>query len=71
MGSTEQAREKFERWQECRSILDKQTRILQKDMRDFLAGKSPMPTDLLAEVLELQKKCVALFDEVCKAMKKP
>jgi hypothetical protein len=71
MDPTEKARENFDKWQECRSVLDKQTRVLQKDMRDFLAGNSPMPTDLLAEVLDLQKKCVAMFDEVVKAMNKP
>lgn len=71
MGPTQNAREKFKSWQECRSVLDRQTLMLQNEMREFLAGKSSMPTDLLAEVLELQKKCLSLFDDLVKAMNKP
>lgn len=68
MGSKEKAAEKFERWRECRSLLDKKTRVLQKEMDEFLAGQKAMPADLLAEVLELQKKCIALFEQVVKAL---
>jgi hypothetical protein len=71
MGTMEEAAEKFERWRECRSLLEKKTRVLQKEMDEFLAGKRAMPTDLLADVLELQKKSVALFKQVVKSMSTP
>jgi hypothetical protein len=71
MGTREEAAEKFEAWRGCRSLLEKKTRVLQKEMDEFLAGKRAMPTDLLAEVLELQKKCVALFKQLVKAMSTP
>ena len=71
MGTREKAAEKFERWRECRSLLEKRTRVLQKEMDDFLAGERAMPTDLLADVLELQKKCTALFEQVVKALGTP
>lgn len=66
MGTKEEAAEKFERWRECSSILRKQTRVLMKEMDEFLAGRAPMPTDLLDDVLELQKRCLALFKQVVK-----
>ena len=68
MGTKEKAAEKFERWRECRSLLEKRTRVLQKEMDEFLAGKRAMPSDLLADVLQLQKKCTALFEQVVKAL---
>lgn len=71
MGTREKAAEKFDRWRECRSLLEKKTRVLQKQMDEFLAGGRPMPTDLLADVLEMQKKCTALFEQVVKALGSP
>ena len=68
MGTREQAAEKFEKWRECRSLLDQQTAILQKAMDEYLAGNTAMPTDLLADVLELQKNCVALFKQLVRAL---
>jgi hypothetical protein len=66
MGTREKAAEKFEKWRECRALLEKKSRILQKEMDEFLAGERAMPTDLLSEVLALQKKCVALFEQLVK-----
>lgn len=71
MGTREEAAEKFEKWRECRSLLEKKTRVFQKEMDAFLAGERAMPTDLLADVLELQKKCTALFEQVVKALGAP
>ncbi len=68
MGTRDEAAEKFEEWRACRSVLDRQTRVLQNQMDSFLAGKGAMPSDLLDEVLELQKKCVALFKQLVKTM---
>lgn len=71
MGNRDQAAEKFERWRECRSLLDQKTRVLQKEMDEFLAGNRAMPADLLAEVLELQKQSIALFKQLVKAINTP
>jgi hypothetical protein len=71
MGTKENAAEKFEKWRECRSLLEKRTRVLQKEMDEFLAGDRAMPTDLLTEVLDLQKKCTALFEQVVKSLGTP
>jgi hypothetical protein len=67
----DEARAKFERWKECRALLDQQTSALQTQMRQYMAGTQPMPSDLLDEVLLLQKRCIALFEDVVKAMNTP
>lgn len=66
MTTRDEAAETFERWRECRLVLDEKTRVLQAEMDAFLAGQQAMPTDLLEDVLELQKRCVALFEQVVK-----
>jgi hypothetical protein len=67
MDTKQQAAEMFERWMECRSILEQKTNELQKEMDAFVAGDSAMPSELLDEILELQKECVDLFSDVVKA----
>jgi hypothetical protein len=71
MRTGDQAGKKFEKWQQCRSDLDKKTRLVQQEMSDYLAGNGSVPSDLLAEVLDLQRKCLVLFEDVVKAMNKP
>jgi hypothetical protein len=71
MGAKDKEAEAFERWQECRARLDQRTIALQTEMAEYLAGHTPMPTDLLDEVRILQKKCQALFEALLKAMNTP
>lgn len=71
MDTNARAAEKFEEWRKCRSLLEQRTRALQNEMDEFLAGNRAMPSDLLAEVLELQKSCVALFKQLVKALGTP
>ena len=71
MANRDEAAEKFERWRECRSLLDQKTRVLQEEMDEFLAGNRPMPADLLGEVLELQKQSTALLKQLVNALNTP
>jgi hypothetical protein len=71
MSANDKASAKFDEWQACRSVLDTKSQALQQEMAEYLAGRSPMPADMLEEVLELQRKCVELFNDVVKAMKRP
>jgi hypothetical protein len=71
MSTNDKASAKFDEWQACRALLDRRTQALQQEMGEYLAGRSPMPADLSDEVLQLQKKCLALFQDVVKALNSP
>jgi hypothetical protein len=71
MSANDKASAKFDEWQACRALLDRKTQALQQQMAEYLAGKGPMPADLSDEVLQLQKKCLKLFNDVVKALNSP
>lgn len=60
--------ERFKEWQLCRAKLRDLSLRLEHELRDYVAGTGPEPSDLTAQVQELRKECDGLFADVLKAM---